>query len=205
MKTKYCGGILLLASSMMMAPLVEASPIYTPDKLLFSAVLGNSGDPAEQQELADFLGVTSSDLTLVDKVDSGIVATRDGAGNWFIDVAPDEPGFFLLKFGTGSFPANTPDTYYFDNSIVLNEFSKLVWTDEQINYIMGGGPDGACPGSGSDTRCNIGRLSHYTLFDGQTGGGGGGGGGGKAPEPNIVALLGIGLLGMSMSRLNKRS
>ncbi|WP_349292189.1 PEP-CTERM sorting domain-containing protein [Noviherbaspirillum sp. L7-7A] len=48
---------------------------------------------------------------------------------------------------------------------------------------------------------NLGRLSHYTLFEGFVGGGGASG---EVPEPTTVALFGLGLLGFWASRRKAR-
>ena len=43
-------------------------------------------------------------------------------------------------------------------------------------------------------------ISHVTEFDGE----GGGGGEGNVPEPTVIALFGMGLLGMGLSRIRKK-
>ena len=124
---------------------------YNVDELLGSVDSGSSGELVQRQGLADVLGVDLGLVTL-DFKDESPAATQDDAGNWFLDVNPSEPGYFLVKFGVGAV-ATSHDTFFFRN---LDEFTKLVFTDAQVDNITGG--------CGADN-CNIGRLSHYTVFD----------------------------------------
>ena len=43
-------------------------------------------------------------------------------------------------------------------------------------------------------------ISHVTEFDGE----GGGGNEGNVPEPGMMALFGIGLMGMGLSRIRRK-
>ena len=115
-------------------------------------------------------------------------------GGWYIDVAPAAPGYFALKFGIGGTSA-TADTFYFMN---IADLTKLVWTNDQVQFLTGGD----CGAKNADA-CNIGRLSHYVGFNG--GGDGGGGGGGGAPEPSTLALVGLGLLAAVKARKRQAS
>lgn len=115
------------------------------------------------------------------------VAANPGGG-WYIDVAPAEPGYFLIKFGTGGTSA-TADTFFFEN---VADLGKLVWTNDQVQFLSGGD----CR-TGNDQACNIGRLSHYVGFGGnevQVA---------AVPEPATFALAGLALLALSTTRRRK--
>ncbi|AMK77921.1 MULTISPECIES: PEP-CTERM sorting domain-containing protein [Methylomonas] len=194
MNTKFIPRVLLAAAALLMSAQNASAYSYTPDTLLFSDLLGNSGDGLETQTLADYLNIATAGLTLDAKVDSvNFVAALDAPDHWYVDISPLTPGYFLLKFGIGGTGA-TADTFYFQN---VAELTKLVWTNEQVQNLTGGN----C-GANSTGACNIGRLSHYSLFDAQSSGGGGGQG--SVPEPDTVALLGIGILGMGLRGFGKR-
>jgi MYXO-CTERM domain-containing protein len=162
-----------LLSSIAASLLIAAAPsvyAYTPDTLLCSANLTNSSEAAE---LALASSCADETLTLDFKVDVTSFLT-DESGNRYIDVAPEEPGYFLLKFGTGN--TKLDDSYVFQN---IAELTKLVWTDAQVNSLSQYG----------------GKLSHYTLFNGSTSSSSG-----TVSEPgtSAIALLGLGLLGAAL-------
>jgi len=93
--------VCVIFAATMWLVLLSPSPAtaLTVDVKLGEELLGNSGDAAEAQALADILGVDVNTLTLVEKNEAP-VAVFD-SGNWVIDVNPDEPSYFVLKFGIG--------------------------------------------------------------------------------------------------------
>lgn len=118
---------------------------YTPDTLLGSALQCTGGQTvgvdcdfqgsstgAEIGHLEGILGLTAGSLLLDDKFEESTLAfSQDDGGNWFVDVDPDEPGFFILKFGVGQTGA---DTHYFFRNVA--ELTKLVWTSAQVAPLM---------------------------------------------------------------------
>jgi hypothetical protein len=128
---------------------------YTVDTRLCAYDLPNSGDATELAAIAACIdgpgGISGADLTLDQK---GLPGTYgiDDAGHYFADISPSEPGWFLLKFGTGS--TGQVADYIFQN---IGELTKLVWTNDQVNGLMS-----RCQDFGGDTTC---RLSHITTVD----------------------------------------
>jgi hypothetical protein len=185
MKTLFLLGIMTIGTA------ANALP-YGRDSLLGSWQSPNSGDAAEQQALADLLGIAFADLTLTDKQDTpgGAPASQNPGttDQWYLDVAPEAPGYFGIKFGVGGISV-TSDTFFFTN---IAELTKLVWANEDVDYISGGDCDS------NPSKCNIGRLSHYALFDGD--GVGGEGDPDSVPVPAPLALMGLGLIGLMGAR-----
>jgi len=183
---QYIPILLLLAASQ-----TYAIP-YQTDILFGEALTGNSGSETERQGLADILNVALEEVVEDTRNDSPTAMVND-ADSWYLDVDPDTPGYFGLKFGTGGLPV-TADTFYFEN---IEDLTKLVWENSQVQGITG---DPDC------NNCNIGRLSHYTLLTADSGGGDDEGDGGNddvditLPTPAPLALLGLGLVGMIGAR-----
>ncbi|MCC2972026.1 PEP-CTERM sorting domain-containing protein [Massilia sp. IC2-476] len=146
--------------------------------------MNNSSDAAE----LDMLRKLSGDKTLFlsGKADADLIsasAVPGMPGAWFLTDLT-QPGYFALKFGTGGTNA-TATTFFFRNT---GNLSQLVWTDDQVQFLTGG----AC--ANNQSKCNIGRLSHYTTTMGvsynQV----------ELPEPGGIVLLGLGLLAATGAR-----
>jgi hypothetical protein len=184
-KNKFFSTILAtLACAAIWTPSAQAAFIL--DTKIGEALLGNSSDADELAEMETFAGNTNLVQDL--KLEEGsftAYANDTNPGEWYLDINPSTPGFFLLKFGAGGTSA-TADTFFFKN---IGEMTKLVWSNEQVQYLSGGG--------GNNT--NIGRLSHYTTYDPtfpQTG---------EIPEPATLALVGLGLFAIGAIRRRRPS
>ncbi|SCX47591.1 PEP-CTERM sorting domain-containing protein [Nitrosospira sp. Nsp1] len=179
-KNKFFSTILAtLVGAAIWIPSAQAAFIL--DTKIGEALLKSSGDAAELDAMKAAAG--NNNLVLDLKVNS-FIAYENGAGSgeWYLDINPDTPGYFLLKFGTGS-DKDIANTYFFQN---IGEMTKLVWSNEQVGLLSGGSAGG-----------NIGRLSHYTTFDPtfhQTG---------EIPEPATLALVGLGLFAIGAIRRRK--
>lgn len=180
-----CGGLLTIGGA----------NAYTVDTKIGEALLANSGDATETQALADILNVDVTTLTLVSKLDTpngAPAALNPGTlDQWFLDVDPNTPGYFMLKFGLGGNNVTaTSDHFFFQN---IAELTKLVWANSQVQFLSGGD----C--AENPASCNIERLSHYATFNGDDDGTIE-----EIPEPASIALVGLGLLGASLARRRRQ-
>ncbi|SHL96550.1 PEP-CTERM protein-sorting domain-containing protein/MYXO-CTERM domain-containing protein [Nitrosospira sp. Nsp11] len=185
-KNKFFSTILAtLVGTAIWIPSAQAAFIpYILDIKIGEARLKDSGDATEHAKMEFFAGNTNLVQDLKDKSFTAVENGTD-SGQWYLDVGPTGPGYFLLKFGTGN-DKDIANTYFFQNT---GEMTKLVWSNEQVNFLSGGG----------SIKGNIGKLSHYTTYDaafGQTG---------EIPEPATLALVGLGLFAIGAVRRRRSS
>ena len=132
-----------------------------PDTFLGSADLGNSGDPAELAAMCDMIegdsdGSCGLNLLIDEKYESSLIINQDpmDANVFYVEIAPNTPGWFLLKMGTGN---TGEDSHYFYTN--LPELSILAWdiTDDPGLQALWNCVDGDEVGD----EC---KLSHITTF-----------------------------------------
>lgn len=161
-----------LASMSAQAIVISGTEVGSVDTLRCKIDSANSGQTYESTELSACVGQS---VTLVNNINSFTVVS--GGGYRYLNVSPNSPGFFLLKFGNGN---GTYDMFFFEN---LSNYNYLVWSDAVML-------------ANGITSNHLTSLSHYTY----------GGGTSKVPEPGSLALLGLSLLGFGfMGRARKDS
>lgn len=159
----------------------------TLDTFLGSAELDKANPETEIAELETLLKLTAGSLEFDNKFEeTGLTyslatnKTTDGDDIWYVDVTPDTPGWFILKFGVGN--TGIDNTYFFEN---IADFSILAFAnDGNINNLLDG-----CTSPGSPTDC---KLSHVTTVV-------------PLPAGAILLITALGGLGIAARRRRKSS
>ena len=184
-----CLAVFAAAPLAALAVPVATAPVQTDTKI-GEANMANSSMALELAKLRALVGDDS--LVLDSKFDMEDLGAAEavslGNGIWSLS-DPSRPGYFALKFGTGSTNA-TADTFFFRNG---GDLAQLVWSNEQVQFLTGG----AC--AKKENKCNIGRLSHYVTAEETSAGPAG-----EVPEPAGIALLGLGMLAAAGVRQARR-
>lgn len=178
--------VIAATSVLVLSGAAAQAAVYNVDPLRCTLTLANSGDANELNAIANCMNTTNgtsltgSDLVL-DTALKGSQQTiqTDANDSFFVDLGTDRMGFFMLKFGNNSSGFRN---YIFEN---LAEYSKLVWTNDQIGDIM---VTTDCFQTGGD--CKLSHISFATDPSAQV----------PLPATGLLLLGGIG----GLAALRKR-
>lgn len=146
--------ILAAAAATVIGGAASAATVV-PDTLLGSFDLANSGDATELAAVCDAIegdddGVCGiPNLAIDQKIEGSLEINVDGGIAW-VDVSPNTPGWFLLKFGTGQ--TGEDDSWIFEN---IDDLSILAWRESDLPSAIWDCVDGDEVGEDC-------RLSHIT-------------------------------------------
>ena len=143
------------------------------DTLLNVDTLANAGQNTETTWVSNILGTTA---TFSIKTQNVPVYGTDVSNLFAVDLV-NNPGYYILK----------NSTYW----ALYRNVNSLSWAVFDASAL----PSGMNVGAGHLT------ISHVTEYNAN--GGSGGPTGGQVPEPGVISLLGLGLLGIGASRVRK--
>jgi hypothetical protein len=176
--------VLAASTGPALAITINGTEVGSIDTLMSAINSTSSGQAYEEEQLeAAILAHTGAtvDVTLVQNININDAGLQSEGGNNYINVSPNTPGFYLLKFG-----GNGIDMFFFENESLLQ---FLVWSDSQIGA------------SGT----NVNSISHYTYSENVDGAAptdtadptDGASPTDTVPEPSTLFLLGAGLVAMA--------